>query len=100
MPCKAGQSLTRVSAFQAERTSLTLDEGKELYGLEKHELLWEPKHDTKCLLAFGPDAIVVAFRGTASLKNASADIQVGISRRLENMTSHLHLAHVWHPRLG
>ena len=55
---------------------MTLDEGKELYGLVKHELLWEPKHDTKCLLAFGPEAIVVAFRGTASLKNASADIQV------------------------
>lgn len=62
--------------MQAERTTLTLDEGKTLYGLVGHELLWEPKHDTKCLLAFGPDTILVVFRGTASLKNAHADIQV------------------------
>lgn len=64
------------TALQMERTNLTLDGAKELYGLVEHELLWEQKHDTKCLMAFGPDAIVVAFRGTASLKNASADIQV------------------------
>ncbi|DBA88640.1 TPA: hypothetical protein ACH3X2_000278 [Trebouxia sp. C0005] len=34
-----------------------------------HELLWEPKHDTQCLLEFGHNTIVVAIRGTASLKN-------------------------------
>ncbi|KAL3142108.1 hypothetical protein ABBQ32_004726 [Trebouxia sp. C0010 RCD-2024] len=60
---------------EAERTILTLDKAKELYGLESHELLWEKKHDTKCLMAFGPDAILLAFRGTASLKNATADLQ-------------------------
>lgn len=62
--------------LQAERTSLSLEEAKELYGLSGHELVWEAKHDTKCLLAFGHNTIVVTFRGTASLKNASADIQV------------------------
>ncbi|DBA91385.1 TPA: hypothetical protein ACH3X2_003920 [Trebouxia sp. C0005] len=60
---------------EAERTSLSLEEAKELYALSEHELLWEPKHDTKCLLGFGHNTIVVAFRGTASLKNASADVQ-------------------------
>ncbi|DBA98954.1 TPA: hypothetical protein ACH3X1_014695 [Trebouxia sp. C0004] len=60
---------------EAERTILTIHKGKELYGLESHELLWEQKHDTKCLMGFGPDTILLAFRGTASLKNASADIQ-------------------------
>ena len=63
-------------AIQAERTILTIDKGKELYGLESHELLWEQKHDTKCLMGFGPDTILLAFRGPASLKNASADLQV------------------------
>ena len=61
---------------EAERTTLTLEEAKDLYSLVDHELLWEPKQDTKCLMAFGPNTIVVVFRGTASLKNASADLQV------------------------
>lgn len=64
------------TALQAERTILTVDKAKELYGLESHELLWEKKHDTKCLMAFGLGAILLAFRGTASWKNASADLQV------------------------
>ena len=73
----ASQSMgCHVCVPQAERTILTLQNAKELYGLTDHELLWEKKHDTKCIMAFGPHTIVLAFRGTASLKNASADIQV------------------------
>ena len=63
-------------AIQAERTILTIDKGKELYGLESHELVWEQRHDTKCLMGLGPDTILLVFRGPASLKNASADLQV------------------------
>ena len=47
-----------------------------LYGLEESELFWEKKHDTKLLLAWNRNTFVVAFRGTASLANALADIQV------------------------
>jgi hypothetical protein len=47
-----------------------------LYGLEESELFWEKKHDTKLLLAWNRNTFVVAFRGTASLANALADVQV------------------------
>ncbi len=47
-----------------------------LYGLEESELFWEKKLDTKLLLAWNRNTFVVAFRGTASLANALADVQV------------------------
>jgi hypothetical protein len=47
-----------------------------LYGLEHLEMLWEPLHDTKCLIAWNSSTILLTFRGTASLKNALADAQV------------------------
>lgn len=34
-------------------------------------------HDSNCLLAWGPEALVVAFRGTDSLANVKADLKVG-----------------------
>ena len=49
-----------------------------LYGLEESELFWEKKHDTKLLLAWNRNTFVVAFRGTASLANALADVQVQV----------------------
>lgn len=48
-----------------------------LYGLRHFEWLREPVHDSNCLLAWGPDVLVVAFRGTDSLANIKADIKVG-----------------------
>ena len=62
--------------LQAERTTLTLEDGSKLYNMHTHELYWERRHDTKCLMAWGDDAIVLAFRGTASFANARADLQV------------------------
>ena len=47
-----------------------------LYGLEHSELFWEKALDTKLLLAWNKDTIVIVFRGTASMANALADLQV------------------------
>ncbi|BDA51087.1 hypothetical protein COCOBI_17-3070 [Coccomyxa sp. Obi] len=56
---------------------LTLETAMALYGLEHSELFWEKALDTKLLMAWNSERIVVAFRGTASLPNALADVQVG-----------------------
>lgn len=48
-----------------------------LYGLEESELFWEKAMDTKMLLAWRPGTILIAFRGTASMQNALADLRVG-----------------------
>ena len=47
-----------------------------LYSLEHYELLWEPAEDTKCLMAWNRTVVVLAFRGTSSLSNVLADLQV------------------------
>lgn len=60
---------------QVER-GLTLDVGMKLFGLEHSELLWEKALDTKLLIAWNNSRILIAFRGTASLANALADVQV------------------------
>ena len=60
---------------QALDSKLTLGTAMALYGLEHSELFWEKALDTKLLLAWNAHTIVVAFRGTASLSNALADLQ-------------------------
>jgi hypothetical protein len=52
----------------------------ELLGLDKFELIWERAEDTKVLLAWGRSRLVIAFRGTASLRNVLADLQVLLPR--------------------
>ena len=47
-----------------------------LYGLTAAQVFREPHEDSKALVAWGPNMIVVAFRGTASLANVFNDIQV------------------------
>lgn len=47
-----------------------------LYNLENFELMWERKLDTKALMAWNEDTVVLAFRGTASFRNVLADIKV------------------------
>ncbi len=37
--------------------------------------LWEKKLDTKALMAWNHDTVVLSFRGTASFKNVLADIK-------------------------
>ena len=64
---------------QAKGIEAKMGWGYELLGLEAHELLWEHRLDTKVLLGWGPGGIAVAFRGTASLRNALSDLQAGFS---------------------
>ena len=44
--------------------------------LTNFELFWEKSMDTKLLLAWSKSTVVLAFRGTASMANIFADIQV------------------------
>jgi hypothetical protein len=67
--CAAGEEVDQKGAF-------TLEVGMPLYGLQHLEMLWEPLHDTKCLVAWNSSTILLAFRGTVSLKNALSDAQV------------------------
>lgn len=68
---------------------LKLDVAMGMYGLEHSELFWERLQDTKLLLAWSDSCILLAFRGTASLANALADVQESLQpnavlRRLSN----------------
>ena len=49
-----------------------------LYGFTDFELMWEKAMDTKCLMAWNAKTRVgvLAFRGTASMANVLADLQV------------------------
>ena len=49
----------------------------QLYGLKHLRLVREPNLDTKCLMAWNEDTLVLAFRGTASRQNAISDMKVG-----------------------
>lgn len=62
-----------------ERTVLNLPTALNLYDLKESELFWELQLDTRCLMGWSSSKIVVSFRGTASMKNAVADMQVGTS---------------------
>jgi hypothetical protein len=53
----------------------SLEAGMALYALEQFELLWERSLDTKAIMAWSSDTVVLAFRGTASLANVIADLQ-------------------------
>ena len=48
--------------------------------LSHTDLLWDKVSDTKLLLAWNKEMIVLAFRGTASFSNVFADLQVNILR--------------------
>ena len=63
---------------QAQDVHLKFSVGYELFDLHSHEIIREPALDTKVLIAWGDDTVVVAFRGTASAKNAATDIQVSV----------------------
>jgi len=62
--------------FQLEKTSLDLRTAMGLYRLTDSELFWELQLDTRCLMGWSENVIVVAFRGTASMTNAWSDLQV------------------------
>ncbi|KAK9824760.1 hypothetical protein WJX74_005593 [Apatococcus lobatus] len=62
-------------SHETEAMEAKMGWGYELLGLEEHELVWEHRLDTKVLIGSGPNGIAIAFRGTASLRNAISDIQ-------------------------
>lgn len=47
-----------------------------MYGLTHSELISELKRDTRCLMGWNKNTVVLAFRGTASVTNALSDLQV------------------------
>lgn len=51
-------------------------QGMAMFGLHEVQLFWERSLDTRVLVGWSDNMIVLSFRGTASLKNAFADIQV------------------------
>lgn len=57
-------------------TTLNLETALSLYGLTESQSFWEVQQDTRCLVGWGGNTVVVSFRGTASMKNALADLQV------------------------
>jgi hypothetical protein len=59
---------------------LSLEKGMSMYNLEHSELFWEKALDTKLLLGWGRERVIMAFRGTASLANALADVQASQHR--------------------
>ena len=46
-----------------------------MYDLEHLQHFWEPVRDSRVALAWNRTTVVLAFRGTASLKNAETDIK-------------------------
>ena len=55
---------------------LDLQTAMSMYGLTDNELFSELKRDTRCLMGWNNNTIVLAFRGTASMTNAFSDVQV------------------------
>jgi hypothetical protein len=63
-------------------SSLSIETAMSFYGLEHSELFWEKAMDTKMLLAWSRHTVMIAFRGTASMQNAMADLRVRVQSRL------------------
>jgi len=62
-----------------EHNGITLQGAMRLYGLQHSELLHETSLDTKALLAWNEDTVVLSFRGTVSLKNVLTDMRAWYS---------------------
>ena len=72
------EGVYRGKRVAAQHFLQSLEEGFALYDppLEHFELFWEKSLDTKLLLAWNQEVILLSFRGTASMSNVFADIQV------------------------
>lgn len=53
-----------------------MEDALSLYDLTDHEVLYEKETDTKALLAWGKDILMVAFKGTSSFENVLTDLNV------------------------
>lgn len=75
LDCMRPCSMLNAQPAGLQVTGLSLETAMELYKLQHSELFWEKALDTKLLLAWSQDTIMLAFRGTASMANALADLQ-------------------------
>ena len=50
----------------------------DLYSLDELHMLRDPVTQTKCVVGWSADTLVVAFRGTANCQNATHDMKVSI----------------------
>lgn len=57
-----------------DNRGVTLEGGMRLYGLQHFELMHERVLDTKALMAWSDNTVVLSFRGTASFKNVMAGV--------------------------
>ena len=53
--------------------------GLQLARAEEFDTIVEDFHDSKAIIGWGPGSIVLSFRGTASMKNATTDIRVSMA---------------------
>ena len=68
-------AITLMLVLQTDCSRAALSRAMGMYGLTHSELFWERKSDCKMLLAYNKRMAICAFRGTASVKNALADMQ-------------------------
>lgn len=57
----------------------TCHSSSQTLGLDHFELLLEKALDTRVLLAWGPNAVVLSFRGTSSWTNLKADLSAWLT---------------------
>ena len=50
-----------------------------MYGITDIKSFWDPELDTKAVLGWNGQQVVLAFRGTASFVNALSDLQASAS---------------------
>lgn len=66
-------------SIKVRTQALLLSRFQQTLGLEHFELLLEKAQDTRVLLAWGPDAVVLSFRGTSSWTNLKADLSTWLT---------------------
>ena len=83
-------------------TTASEDQTMQLYNLENIELLRDPVTNTKALVAWNQDTIVISFRGTANKQNALHDLQVSSMPQPQEISRFgtLTLSHLFKRRSG
>ena len=59
---------------QKDLIKLALD----LFSLKEYRLMFEPATDTKAMIGWNDNTILVSFRGTASIKAAKLDLEASV----------------------
>lgn len=77
-----GEEVLSLLDARVDEPARALAAAKELLGLRHHKMFWERTAETKAIVAWGPRALVVAFRGTAVRQNERRDLQVRMSAAL------------------